>query len=274
MSLADTFDSVIDSIDEFFDEIFQDPVGNQYKKLKPGTHLYANRLGYEHHGILIENAQVIAYLKEGVSITSYEEFAAGDNVYVVHHDNRKYSYEETVQRAHSRLGEDEYNLASNNCEHFANWCVTGEEYSTQVQKVLIQVAGIAGWLYVYLRYPRQCWPFSPATLIVVGGGATAAAVAITATGATAAGVTAAAAVAGGTVAATTAGGTAAGVAAVAGGAAAVAGGIATTTAGGAAAAGLAAVAGGAVATAAAPVALVAGGVAAIGWGIKKLFFDD
>ncbi|MBD5133059.1 MAG: lecithin retinol acyltransferase family protein [Clostridiales bacterium] len=43
-----------------------------------------------------------------------------------------YSPEETIARAKSRLGEENYNLAANNCEHFALWCKTGVRESHQV----------------------------------------------------------------------------------------------------------------------------------------------
>ncbi|WP_051192355.1 lecithin retinol acyltransferase family protein [Butyrivibrio sp. VCB2001] len=43
-----------------------------------------------------------------------------------------YSAKETVDRAYTRLGEDEYSLAFNNCEHFALWCKTGLRESSQV----------------------------------------------------------------------------------------------------------------------------------------------
>ncbi|HWI54372.1 MAG TPA: lecithin retinol acyltransferase family protein [Desulfobacteria bacterium] len=47
-----------------------------------------------------------------------------------------YSPEETVKRARSRLGEKEYNLLLNNCEHFAIWCKTGLSKSYQIEKLL------------------------------------------------------------------------------------------------------------------------------------------
>lgn len=46
-----------------------------------------------------------------------------------------YSPKETVERAKSRLGEDKYNLAFNNCEHFAVWCKTGLKESSQVDEL-------------------------------------------------------------------------------------------------------------------------------------------
>ena len=47
-----------------------------------------------------------------------------------------YSPEETVARAESRVGETKYNLAFNNCEHFALWCKTGIHESIQVEDAL------------------------------------------------------------------------------------------------------------------------------------------
>jgi len=47
-----------------------------------------------------------------------------------------FSAEETVRRARSRMGEAKYNLVTNNCEHFAMWCKTGEAVSGQVEQVL------------------------------------------------------------------------------------------------------------------------------------------
>ncbi|MBR5479526.1 MAG: lecithin retinol acyltransferase family protein [Clostridia bacterium] len=51
-------------------------------------------------------------------------------------DYKLYSAEETVERAMSRLNEKKYNLATNNCEHFAIWCKTGAKESHQVENVM------------------------------------------------------------------------------------------------------------------------------------------
>lgn len=53
-----------------------------------------------------------------------------------------YSPEETVQRAESRLGERDYNIATNNCEHFAIWCKTGVSESTQIENFLQRIREI------------------------------------------------------------------------------------------------------------------------------------
>ena len=47
-----------------------------------------------------------------------------------------YTPEETIQRARSRLKEAEYNLITNNCEHFAIWCKTGIHESHQVDTLI------------------------------------------------------------------------------------------------------------------------------------------
>ena len=43
-----------------------------------------------------------------------------------------YGAKETVQRARSKIGETEYFLPTNNCEHFAEECKTGIKNSSQV----------------------------------------------------------------------------------------------------------------------------------------------
>lgn len=53
-----------------------------------------------------------------------------DNMLVI------YSPEETVERAKSKLGENQYSLPFNNCEHFAIWCKTGVHKSIQVDRLI------------------------------------------------------------------------------------------------------------------------------------------
>lgn len=68
------------------------------------------------------------------SVTSMSHVSLSDlNRWINYH---LYTEEETVQRAESRLGEASYNLAMNNCEHFAIWCKTGVHESHQVQDLL------------------------------------------------------------------------------------------------------------------------------------------
>ena len=59
-------------------------------------------------------------------------FAQGCSIYVRLADSRRFGGEEVVLRARSRLGETAYNLITNNCEHFCEWCVHGQHQSYQV----------------------------------------------------------------------------------------------------------------------------------------------
>jgi hypothetical protein len=111
--------------------------------MRIGDHLVSSRFGYSHHGLYIGNQQVIHYagLANGLSggaieITSVSAFANGNNVRVKHHSSRRYNAEQSVNRAHSRLGEDWYNVLLNNCEHFVSWCINGVHSSAQVNNAI------------------------------------------------------------------------------------------------------------------------------------------
>ena len=96
--------------------------------LKPGMHIAAHRSLYTHHGIYVGNGQVISYLLDtGVTKYSLEDFAA----------EQSFPPEQIVARAEGRRGENNYSLPFNNCEHFANWCVTGNAHSEQVQEIAL-----------------------------------------------------------------------------------------------------------------------------------------
>lgn len=55
-------------------------------------------------------------------------------------DYHLYSGDETVERARSKIGQGGYNIALNNCEHFAVWCKTGVKDSSQVDNVIDVIA--------------------------------------------------------------------------------------------------------------------------------------
>ena len=86
-----------------------------------------------HHGIDLGDGSVAHYL-EGREIlrSPLEEFSRGQEVSVVSHDQAS-AAGVTLRRAMSRIGEQNYNLLFNNCEHFANWCKTGRHRSGQVE---------------------------------------------------------------------------------------------------------------------------------------------
>lgn len=92
---------------------------------------------YEHHGIDCGDGTVIHYRKpsETIERTSKETFARGQTIQVLRYPKR-YIPDTVIQRAESRLGEQNYNLLFNNCEHFATWCVTGVNKSQQVENFI------------------------------------------------------------------------------------------------------------------------------------------
>jgi len=90
---------------------------------------------YQHHGIDYGDGSIIHYRKTGdqaiISRTSFETFSWGNPVYPVHHSLAD-STDVVIDRAESRLGEQQYDLFFNNCEHFATWCKTGRWESAQL----------------------------------------------------------------------------------------------------------------------------------------------
>ena len=68
-----------------------------------------------------------------VERTSIAGFAHGFAVSIQIDNCPRYDGEEVARRAGSRLGENDYRLLTNNCEHFCSWCLFGERRSAQVE---------------------------------------------------------------------------------------------------------------------------------------------
>lgn len=132
------------------------------KNVQLGSHLSVSRNIYHHHGIYIGDNQIIHYsgfaepFKKGaIEQTSLENFLGGvDDFKVVNYPSHQniYSPEEIVHRAQSCLGEDDYNLFFNNCEHFACWCVTGKSRSEQVQEIMRYTTNAVFSYYAFQKY--------------------------------------------------------------------------------------------------------------------------
>ena len=120
-----------------------------------GAHLSSSRRGYSHHGIYVGRGWVVHYsgLSGGfwqcgpVEEVSLSRFALGNSVRIVEQRGSAYSPEEIVRRARSRLGENDYRLFSNNCEHFCSWCHSGVSRSAQVQRPLHWPRRVLGALF-------------------------------------------------------------------------------------------------------------------------------
>lgn len=107
-----------------------------------GAHLMTPRLGYTHHGIYVGRGEVVHYaglsrwlVRGPVQRVAISRFAAGRALFVASGTGERFDAQDIVRRACSRLGEDCYRLASNNCEHFCTWCCSGESRSEQVERL-------------------------------------------------------------------------------------------------------------------------------------------
>lgn len=105
-----------------------------------GAHLLTPRRGYVHHGIYAGNGRVIQYggfnrllERRPVEEVSLDRFTRGRGYAVKAWAAPRFGAAEVVARARSRIGEDRYRLLSNNCEHFAEWCIGGHSRSHQVE---------------------------------------------------------------------------------------------------------------------------------------------
>jgi hypothetical protein len=109
-----------------------------------GDHIRVNRTWYWHHGVDVGDGTVIHAPAEPfqrtaapIEQTTLEAFADGMGVEIVSHAAHLPA-DEVVARAASRLGDANYDVLFNNCEHFARWCVLGEHRSEQVEALALQ----------------------------------------------------------------------------------------------------------------------------------------
>lgn len=119
-----------------------------------GAHLTTPRRGYNHHGVYAGRGRVVHYAGLSgfwqcgpVEEVPLSRFVNGHPLRIVDHLESNYSPEEIVRRARSRLGEKDYRLLTNNCEHFCNWCLNGVSHSTQVQRPLQLPFRVLGALF-------------------------------------------------------------------------------------------------------------------------------
>lgn len=117
-----------------------------------GSHLVSTRGLYSHHGIYIGRGKVVHYagladgLRSGpIERVTLEEFCDRRFYYLQRYSDPRYSGKEVVARVLSRLGETQYDVQTNNCEHLCSWAITDRSYSDQVarvEKILIGPTGM------------------------------------------------------------------------------------------------------------------------------------
>ena len=107
-----------------------------------GDHIYVQRSVYTHHGIDAGDGTVIHFTGEpgqakvdaSIARSAMDDFLKGGDLKVRRYGKRD-DPDTTMTRAESKLGETNYHLVTNNCEHFATWCCTGRPASEQVRGV-------------------------------------------------------------------------------------------------------------------------------------------
>lgn len=112
--------------------------------LKMGDHIYADYGRCFHHGIYCGDDEVIHYVnRKIIKKTRLSAFAKKQRIHIKRH-HKSFSQTRVVKRAKRRLGERKYNLAFNNCEHFANWCKIGKSRCEQGERIIPACGKAAG----------------------------------------------------------------------------------------------------------------------------------
>lgn len=127
------------------------------KKPTYGSQIRVNRGLYYHHGIYEDDNHVYQYASpKGSEVssstaliisTNLNDFLKGGEVEVREYNNEelknKRSNDDIIKFAKSKLGSGlgEYNIISNNCEHFSNLCAFGKKESNQVEDIFKMIFG-------------------------------------------------------------------------------------------------------------------------------------
>ena len=144
---------------------------NTLEILRKGDHIaWHQALGYWHHAIIIDaepgSLNVVHYngpnINKGIIM---EEWISIDQTQLLYRiDYKDCNHPDVViQRARSRVGEHKYNLLTNNCEHFARWCKTGQHRSIQ-QESFQEALGRRIKTYTAKRTVEGAWK-----VVKVGG---------------------------------------------------------------------------------------------------------
>ncbi len=171
------------------------------KFLRIGDHLITPRGVYSHHGIYVGDGKVVHYsgfadwvdglksvvrkgdgIKYPIEEVTLDTFTQGKGYTINLHPAPLFTGEEIAQRARSRIGESEYCVIRNNCEHFCEWCINDTHISSQVRKVAKVASAVSGSSLAAVATRLAV----PRVALALGGGAmlgvTAPAVAAVATG--------------------------------------------------------------------------------------------
>ncbi len=120
-----------------------------------------------HYGIFVSESEVIQFgknprlLREDsdsenfVCSTTLEEFLCGEDFEVAYTDLKCRTKEQILSAARAGLGESGYDILYNNCEHFANFCYTGERISMQTEALREKFRSIPMFDIYVARIPEH-----------------------------------------------------------------------------------------------------------------------
>ena len=121
----------------------------EFKEPYPGAHIRVQVGQIYHHGIYVGNDEVVQFglpfdltnIAKDVKVlkSHISEFLNGGFLEVRNFTKKekklKNKDEDIISIALSRIGEGNYDLLKNNCEHFANECVFNKKISSQVEDI-------------------------------------------------------------------------------------------------------------------------------------------
>jgi len=125
--------------------------------LSPGDHVAVDRVLYTHHAIYVGFGRAICLVDTGIIEDDCDNMIGDSDFWIVEHEDADLP-DVIVERAKSKLhnGCDQYNLFTNNCEHFCEWCATGTAWSHQVFGLALGTI-FGGWLGHVAGYVLGQW---------------------------------------------------------------------------------------------------------------------
>ena len=90
--------------------------------------------GSSRKGKIKEEVEDVSAYIHAIDILEYKELPEGES---------EYSASDAIEKARSKVGETDYSLVFNNCEHFVNESKTGVAQSPQVNDTAKQAVGLA-----------------------------------------------------------------------------------------------------------------------------------
>lgn len=120
-----------------------------------GAHIRVRMSDFYHHGIYIGDDEVVQFglpsdvysdaSKIRVMRSPLKDFCGTASFFEVYCYSKKEKKlkradDDIVKTALSKVGEGNYNIINNNCEHFASFCVFGKSSSPQIDQIYSDVA--------------------------------------------------------------------------------------------------------------------------------------